>query len=61
MRENWAGARDQGRGSKRRPGMQITYLDLIGEDNTVTKRRTDFFHTQCVKVYETDAPNPCTV
>lgn len=41
--------------------MQITYLDLIGEDNTVTKRRTDFFHTQCVKVYETDAPNPCTV
>ena len=61
MRENCVGARDQGRGSKRRPGMQITDLDLIGEDNAVTERRADFFHAQRVKVYEADAPYPGTV
>lgn len=54
-------ARGQGRGSKRRPGMQITHLHLIGEDNTVTERRADFFHAQRIKVYKADAPNPGTV
>lgn len=43
------------------PGMQITHLHLIGEDNTVTERRADFFHARRIKVYKADAPNPGTV
>jgi hypothetical protein len=41
--------------------MQITDLHLIGEDNTVTERRADFFHAYSVKVYEADAPYPGTI
>jgi hypothetical protein len=37
---------NQGRGIKRRLEWKLPHLYLIGEDNTVTKSRADFFHTQ---------------
>lgn len=42
------GAADSGSGPWKPMGFgkQITHLDLIGEDNTVTKRRADFFHAR---------------